>query len=84
MACADCAHDIGVTMGTPQDHPHRSRMQTQTGYRFGSAAGLALNLCGRYLKSEDFLKKTGGCIAVQNERVIASHDAIPRVRSVLS
>jgi hypothetical protein len=44
----------------------------------GRAACLALNLCGRYLKNEDLLKKTCGSIAIQNEvRTILSHGTCP-------
>src|SRR5262245_33178347 len=86
MRCADRRHETGIAMGTPENRPHRSRMQTQRAYRSGRAACLTLNLCGRYLENEDFLKKSCGSIAVQNEvRIIASHDAHPEgpKRSVL-
>src|SRR5262249_62138715 len=76
----------GRARGTRDTHCHGSRRQTQRAYRGGRAAGLALNLRARYLKDEDFLKKTRGSIAVENEsRVIASHDAHPEgpKRSVL-
>src|SRR5262245_22755855 len=86
MRRMECSNESGLAMGTPENRSHRSRIQTQRAYSCGRAAGLALNLRARYLKDEDFLKKTRGSIAVENEsRVIASHDAHPEgpKRSVL-
>src|SRR5215510_4109235 len=80
------SHESGLTIGIPENRSHRSRIQTQRAYGCGRAASITLNLFGRYLESEDFLRKARGSITVQNEsRVIASHDAHPEApkRSVL-
>ncbi len=46
----------------------------QRAYCAGRAACIALNLCGRRISNEDFVKKTRGSIAIQYEiRAILSH-----------
>jgi hypothetical protein len=74
MRCTDRSHECVIAIGTRENRSHRRRIQMQRAYRSGGAAGVTLNLCRRYLKSEHFLKETCCSIAIQNEiRAILSH-----------
>src|SRR5690349_4238452 len=78
MRRMDRCHDNTIAMGTPENCPHARRIETQRAYGCSRAAGRALNLCGRDLKNEDFLKKTCGGVAIQNNvRSILRHGAYP-------
>jgi hypothetical protein len=56
-----------IAMRTPQNRSHGSRIETQRAYRSRRAARAALNLCGRDIRYEEFLKESRGSIAIENQ-----------------